>query len=132
MVSGVGKSEPHEPCGIQPFLEFPPNLSDFPPNLDIWMRKLETTWKISSAYTVNKVTMYIINQGHVNIMQHLSKGRQNTILVKFMFYAVLSPFQICCNLLAFSPSSTWSSSILPSPSLPLKPISTLCHPLAQM
>ena len=46
-----------------------------------------------------------------------------------MFYAVLLQFQTCGNLRAFPLPSTRSSSILPSLSLPLKPILTLCHPL---
>ena len=47
------------------------------------------------------------------------------ILVKFMIYIVLPQFPTWRNLLAFSLPSTWSSSILPSPPLPLKSILTL-------
>ena len=46
-----------------------------------------------------------------------------------MIYAVLSRFQTCGNLRAFPLPLTRSSSILPSLSLPLTPILTLCHPL---
>ena len=49
-------------------------------------------------------------------------------LVNFMIYAVLSQ-QACRNLSVFFLPSTWSSSISPSSSLPLKPILILCHPL---
>ena len=62
-------------------------------------------------------------------MRHLSKEREKIILFKFLIYAVLSQFKICCGLLAFSLPLTWSSSILHSPPLPLKPMLTLCHPL---
>ena len=54
---------------------------------------------------------------------------KETILVKFVIYKVVSQFQTCCNLRTFILPSTWSSSILPSHSLPLKPILILCHPL---
>ena len=62
-------------------------------------------------------------------MQHLLKGRKNLILVKFMIYAVLLQILISLNLCSFSLPMTWSSSILHSPTLPVKPILTLCHPL---
>ena len=62
-------------------------------------------------------------------MQHLSKGRKTFILVEFVIFTVLLQFLICCNLRSFSFPLTWSSSILHSPSLPLKLILTLCHPL---
>ena len=32
---GVRKSKPYEPCRVQIFLEYPQNLLDFLPNLDI-------------------------------------------------------------------------------------------------
>ena len=50
-------------------------------------------------------------------------------LAKSMFYPDLSECQTSHNL-RFSPlPSTWSKSIHPSHSLPLKPILVLCHPL---
>ena len=44
----------------------------------------------------------------------------------FMHFVAISD---CWNLRAFSLPSTWSSSILPFLSFPLKPYLTLCHPL---
>ena len=46
-----------------------------------------------------------------------------------MIYAVLLQILISLNLCSFSLPMTWSSSILHSPTLPVKPILTLCHPL---
>ena len=45
-----------------------------------------------------------------------------------MIYTVLLLIKICPNLRAFSLPLTWLD-LVPSPSLPLKPILTLCHPL---
>ena len=46
-----------------------------------------------------------------------------------MIDTILSQFQTFGNLRAFSLPSTWSGFLLPSLSLPLKQILTLCHPL---
>ena len=46
-----------------------------------------------------------------------------------MIDTILSQIQTCGNLRAFPLPSTWSGSLLPSLSLPLKQILTLCHSL---
>ena len=126
-VPGVGKSEPHEPRGVQLFLEFPPNMSDFPAKFGSLNVKIRN-------YMENIICIPCKWSNHVNnksrpCKYHATPLKRNYFLVKFMISAVLSPFQICRNLRAFSLPSTWSSSILCSPSLPLKPSLTLCHPL---
>ena len=57
------------------------------------------------------------------------KEEKESIWVKIIIYAVLLQFQTCRNLRVFSIPLNWSSSILPSHSIPLKPILILYHPL---
>ena len=57
------------------------------------------------------------------------KRNENIFLAKYMIYAVLATCETCYNLRGISLPSTWSSSILTSHPLPLKPILILCQPL---
>ena len=125
----VGKSEPHEPRGVQLFLEFPPNLSDFPAKFGSLNVKI--TNYMGNICIPFKCSNHVNNKSRP-CKYHATplKRKKRRILVKFMIYSVLSQFQICLNLRAFPLFSTWSSSSLHSPSLPLKPILNLCHPLA--
>ena len=52
-VPELGKASPTSTTSTTCF-EFPPNLSDFLTNFDLWILKLEIPGKISTAYSVNK------------------------------------------------------------------------------
>ena len=109
-VPGVENKRDHKP-------QVSAKLFRFLPNFDLWMWKLKTRWKISSAYPVNEVPMYKINQHCVNIMQHLSKRRQNN-----QFKLNLNFTQFCCDfkfikIYALFPSP-WLGQFLSFPPLP--------------
>ena len=57
------------------------------------------------------------------------KEEQKTFLKKKKNLRTFVAISNCLNLHTFPLPLTWSSSILPSLSLPFKPILTLCHPL---
>ena len=62
-------------------------------------------------------------------LSNISKGGiENNFVKNYVFHTFVA-ISNCLNLRAFSLPSTWSSSSLPSLSLPLTPYLTLCHPL---